>query len=78
MKLHAIFLRAECVLPDGLHLAQEQFCKTWMSIEDTTSAVLDERSEVRAGTLCGLRKPVLTPVLAGWQDPLSIRRSLVL
>lgn len=43
MKLHAIFLRAECVLPDGLHLAQEQFCKTWMSIEDTTSAVLDEK-----------------------------------
>lgn len=43
MKPHAIFLRAECVLPDGLHLAQKQFCKTWMSIEDTTSAVLDEK-----------------------------------
>lgn len=43
MKLHAIFLRAECVLPDGLNLVQEQFCKTWMSIEDPTSAVLDEK-----------------------------------
>jgi hypothetical protein len=43
VKPHAIFLRAECVLPDGLNLAQEQFCKAWMSIEDTTSIVLDEK-----------------------------------
>jgi hypothetical protein len=31
------------MLPDGLNLAPAQFCKTWMSIEDTTSAVLDEK-----------------------------------
>jgi len=38
-----MFLRTECMLPHGLDLVQEQFCETWMSIEDTTSSVLDER-----------------------------------
>ena len=38
-----MFLRAECVLPDGLNLVQEQFCTTWMSIEDMESTVLDEK-----------------------------------
>jgi hypothetical protein len=41
MKPCAMFLRTECVLPHGLDLVQEQFCETWMSIEDTTSSVLD-------------------------------------
>lgn len=43
MKLQTIFLRAGCVLPDGLNLIQKQFDTTWMSIEDTTSTVLDEK-----------------------------------
>jgi hypothetical protein len=38
-----MFLRTECVLPDGLNLGQKQFCKTWMSVEDSTSVVLDKR-----------------------------------
>jgi hypothetical protein len=41
MKPCAMFLRTECVLPDGLNLVQKQFCETWMSIEDMTSTVLD-------------------------------------
>jgi hypothetical protein len=36
-----MFLRAGCVLPDGLHLAQERFCNEWMSVDDTMAAALD-------------------------------------
>jgi hypothetical protein len=38
-----MFLRTECVLPGGLDLTQKQFCKAWMSVEDTTSTVLDQK-----------------------------------
>ena len=31
------------MLPDGLDLVQKRFCTTWMSVEETTSAVLDEK-----------------------------------
>lgn len=43
MKPRAMFLRSECLLPDGLDLVQKRFCTTWMSVEETTSAVLDEK-----------------------------------
>jgi len=36
-----MFLRTGCLLPDGLDLIQEQFCETWMSVEETTSTALD-------------------------------------
>jgi hypothetical protein len=36
-----MFLRAGCVLPDGLDLIQEQFCGTWMSVRGTMAAALD-------------------------------------
>jgi hypothetical protein len=36
-----MFLRAGCVLPDGLDLTQEQFCGTWMSVKDTMAPALD-------------------------------------
>jgi hypothetical protein len=36
-----MFLRAGCILPDGLDLIQEQFCGTWMSVKDTVAAALD-------------------------------------
>jgi hypothetical protein len=35
-----MFLRAECTLPEGLHLAQRRFNDAWMSVEET-SATLD-------------------------------------
>lgn len=38
-----MFLRKGCILPEGLTLRQERFSETWMSIEDMTSTVLDER-----------------------------------
>ncbi|MGC1782211.1 MAG: hypothetical protein WA708_06815 [Acidobacteriaceae bacterium] len=41
MNSGAIFLRAGCTLPDGLNLRQQQFCETWMSVEDTMSTTLD-------------------------------------
>jgi len=43
VKPHTIFLRAGGVLPDEFNLTQEQFCKTWTSIEDTTPAAIDEK-----------------------------------
>ena len=39
MKPHTIFLRSECLLPNGLGLIQEQFSESWMSVEDTTAAL---------------------------------------
>ena len=36
-----MFLRAGCVLPDGLDLTQEQFCGRWMSVKDTMAIALD-------------------------------------
>ncbi len=41
MKLHKMFLRTGCVLPDGLDLIQAPFSKSWMSVEDTRSGALD-------------------------------------
>jgi len=41
MNFHTMFLRAGCVLPDGLDLIQEQFCGTWMSVKDTMAAAQD-------------------------------------
>jgi hypothetical protein len=41
MNPHAMFLRTECVLPDGLDLIQVRFCGTWMSVKDTMAAALD-------------------------------------
>jgi len=40
-KQHAIFLRKDCLLPNGLSLIQRQFCESWMSVEDTTIAELE-------------------------------------
>ena len=40
MKPHGMFLRAACILPDGLDLREERFCAAWMSV-DETAAVLD-------------------------------------
>jgi hypothetical protein len=41
MNPNTMFLRTECVLPDGLDLIQERFCGTWMSVKDTMAAALD-------------------------------------
>lgn len=41
MKPHVVFLRTECLLPEGLELAQKHFSEEWMSVEETTSAALD-------------------------------------
>jgi hypothetical protein len=38
-----MFLRVGCILPDGLDLAQEHFCKEWMCVEDTMAAALDTK-----------------------------------
>lgn len=36
-----IFLRVNCVLPNGLHLRQEPFDEAWMSVENAAPAQLD-------------------------------------
>lgn len=43
MNSGAIFLRAGCTLPDGLDLRQEPFCEMWMSVDDTSSTILDAK-----------------------------------
>lgn len=37
----AIFLRTECLLPDGLHLKMKLFATEWMSVENVSPAQLD-------------------------------------
>ena len=34
MQLSAMFLRADCILPDAMELVQTRFDETWMSIEN--------------------------------------------
>jgi hypothetical protein len=43
VKLNAMFLRTDCVLPDGMELLQRQFGEKWMSVENVTAATLDAR-----------------------------------
>ena len=43
MKLSAMFLRTDCLLPDGMGLIQRQFGEKWMSVENAKAATLDVR-----------------------------------
>jgi hypothetical protein len=43
MKLSAMFLRTDCILPEGMELTQRRFGEKWMSVENATSATLDVR-----------------------------------
>ena len=43
MKLHAIFLRDECALPDKFVLRQERFCRDWMLVEGFAALALDAK-----------------------------------
>ena len=36
-----MFLRVDCVLPNGLHLKQKLFDQAWVAVEDATPAQLD-------------------------------------
>jgi hypothetical protein len=38
-----MFLRRTCILPDGIDLAQRNFSDEWMSVEETTSTILDAK-----------------------------------
>ena len=41
MKLHTVFLREECILPDRFDLRQEPFCKGWEEATDVLASELD-------------------------------------
>lgn len=41
MKLHSVFLRRECILPDRLDLFREPFGDDWTLIEEITAPVFD-------------------------------------
>lgn len=43
MKLHAIFLREGCTLPDRFALQQEWFCQDWMLVEGLAAVTLDAK-----------------------------------
>ncbi|HTF68200.1 MAG TPA: hypothetical protein VK638_36530 [Edaphobacter sp.] len=43
VKLNAMFLRTDCILPDGMELIQRRFGEKWMFVENTTAATLDVR-----------------------------------
>jgi len=43
MKLTTMFLRTDCVLPEGMELMLRRFGEKWMSVENTTAATLDLR-----------------------------------
>jgi hypothetical protein len=41
MKLHSVFLRSECVLPDRLNLRLQPFGETWSVVEEIPALVFD-------------------------------------
>ncbi len=41
MKLHTVFLREECILPDRLNLGKEPFCKGWTVVIGMLASELD-------------------------------------
>ena len=41
MKLHSVFLRKACVLPDHLHALKEPVGDDWTLVEEITAAVFD-------------------------------------
>jgi hypothetical protein len=43
VKLHAIFLRDECALPDKFIVRQERFCLDWMLVEGFAALTLDAK-----------------------------------
>ena len=43
MKLHAIFLREGCTLPDRFVLQKERFCQNWMLVEGLAALTLDAK-----------------------------------
>ena len=43
MKPDAMFLRTDCILPEGMGLIQRRFGENWMSVDNVTSATLDAR-----------------------------------
>jgi hypothetical protein len=43
VKLHTVFLRNECILPDRFDLRQELFCKGWAEATGSLATELDAR-----------------------------------
>jgi hypothetical protein len=43
MKPDTMFLRTDCILPEGMGLVQRRFGENWMSVDNVTSATLDAR-----------------------------------
>ena len=43
MKLHTVFLREECILPDRFDLCREPFCKDWAAVTGIVVSELDAR-----------------------------------
>ena len=43
MKVHAIFLREGCTLPDRFVLQRERFCQDWMLVEGLAAVTLDAK-----------------------------------
>ena len=41
MRLHSIFLRKECILPDRLDPLREPFGRNWMLVKEITGRVFD-------------------------------------
>ena len=41
VKLNAMFIRTDCILPDGMGLIQTRFGEKWMSVENATATTLD-------------------------------------
>ena len=42
MRLHSIFLRKECILPDHLDPLRESFGQNWMLVNEISAAVFDK------------------------------------
>ncbi|MGC2297807.1 MAG: hypothetical protein WA476_03320 [Acidobacteriaceae bacterium] len=71
----AIFLRTECLLPDGLHLKTKLFAVAWMYVENVAPAQLD--LAVRdAGWHFMWIESACSRVGWGWNDEAAITRAI--
>jgi len=61
MKLHSVFLRNACILPDRFDLRQEPFCENWMLADGALSPDLDVKIRSR-----GWHFVWLEGAIAGW------------
>lgn len=76
MKLHTVFLREECILPDRFDLCREPFCEDWTVVNGLLVSELDTRIRDAGWHFMWIADPHSSRGL-GRTPETAIRRALV-